>query len=137
MHILICIKNLKGPLFTCLSFFQNNGKQFGKKLVQVGIRTLTSYQQEQADKYRVIIIQCKGFELRKMPKLKGPLYVSIDLDILGPAFAARVSHHGPGRLSTGQLLVIIQSINTTIVETDIVEYNPKKGYQWCYRNSNQ
>ncbi len=56
----------------------------------------------------------------------GPVYISIDLDCLDPAFAPGVSHHEPGGLSTKELLTILQNLRCDIVGADIVEYNPER-----------
>jgi agmatinase len=95
-----------------------------KSLTQVGIRTLTTHQKEQADKFKVEIIEMKDFYYGFLKKLKGPLYVSLDIDVLDPAFAPGVSHHEPGGLSSRQLITIIQAIAVPIVGADIVELNP-------------
>ncbi|MDI9338059.1 MAG: agmatinase [Alphaproteobacteria bacterium] len=93
-------------------------------LTQVGIRTLNTHQKNQALKYHVNIIEMKNFNFDFINALKGPLYISLDLDVLDPAFAPGVSHHEPGGLSTRELLTIIQNIPVNIVGADIVEYNP-------------
>ncbi len=93
-------------------------------ITSVGIRTLNSHQREQAKKYKVNMIEMKDFTIDFITGLKGPLYISLDIDVLDPAFAPGISHHEPGGISTRQLLQIIQSINVEIVGADIVEYNP-------------
>ena len=93
-------------------------------LTQVGIRTFSKHQKEQAAKYNVKVIEMKDFNLDFIKTLKAPLYISLDLDVLDPAFAPGISHHEPGGLSTRQLLHIIQSIDVEVVGADIVEYNP-------------
>ena len=95
-------------------------------LTQVGIRTLNTHQREQANKYGVNIIEMKDFNLGFIQQLSSPLYLSLDLDVLDPAFAPGISHHEPGGLSTRQLITIIQSISVPIVGADIVEYNPTR-----------
>ena len=57
---------------------------------------------------------------------QGPIYLSVDLDCLDPAFAPGVSHHEPGGLSTREVLNIIHHLPGTIVGADIVEYNPER-----------
>jgi arginase family enzyme len=57
---------------------------------------------------------------------EGPLYISLDLDALDPAFAPGVSHHEPGGLSVRDVLGIIQNVSGTVVGADIVEYNPTR-----------
>jgi agmatinase len=95
-----------------------------KSLTQVGIRTLNKHQREQADKYGVKIIEMKKFNLDFLKSLQAPLYISLDIDVLDPAFAPGVSHHEPGGLSTRELITIIQNIDVEIVGADLVEYNP-------------
>jgi len=58
--------------------------------------------------------------------LQGPLYLSLDLDALDPAFAPGVSHQEPGGLSTRDILEIIQQIKVPLVGADIVELNPSR-----------
>jgi agmatinase len=97
-----------------------------KSLTQVGVRTLNTHQKEQAKKYNVTIIEMKDFNLDFIETLKKPLYISLDLDVLDPAFASGISHHEPGGLSTRELISIIHQINVPIVGADIVELNPKR-----------
>jgi len=93
-------------------------------LTQVGIRTLTTHQKEQAAKFGVRIHEMKDFSFDFLNRLKGPLYVSLDLDVLDPAYAPGVSHHEPGGMTSRQLIEIIHSISVPVVGADIVEYNP-------------
>ena len=93
-------------------------------LTQVGVRTLNTHQKEQAKKYNVNVIEMKDFNLDFINTLKKPLYISLDLDVLDPAFAPGISHHEPGGLTNRKLISIIQSINVPIVGADIVELNP-------------
>jgi arginase len=95
-----------------------------KSLTQVGIRTLNTHQREQAEKFGVKMIEMKDFSFDFIQYLKSPLYISLDLDVLDPAFAPGISHHEPGGMSTRELLKIIQNLNVNIVGADIVEYNP-------------
>ncbi|MEM8526086.1 MAG: agmatinase [Bacteroidota bacterium] len=97
-----------------------------KSLTQVGIRTFNAHQREQAEKYKVNVIEMKDFNDDFLETLESPLYISLDLDVLDPAFAPGVSHHEPGGMSTRQLLEIIQRIPVEVVGADIVEYNPMR-----------
>lgn len=97
-----------------------------ESLTQVGIRTFNTHQKEQAEKYQVSVVEAKDFNLDFISSLKGPLYISLDLDVLDPAFAPGVSHHEPGGLSSRNILEIIQKVNVPIVGADIVEYNPMR-----------
>ncbi len=66
-------------------------------LTQVGIRTLNTHQAEQAKKFNVNVIEMKDFSGRfHQTRLKVHFHISLDLDVLDPAFAPGISHHEPG-----------------------------------------
>lgn len=96
------------------------------KLTQVGIRTLNGEQREHAKAFGVEINEMKDLENFLMPQFKNPLYLSLDMDALDPAFAPGVSHHEPGGLSTREVIQLIQKIKVPLVGADIVEYNPTR-----------
>jgi len=100
--------------------------RLAKRLVQVGIRTLNSHQREQAVRFGVEIVPMRAFSIDALPTLRGPLYVSIDLDGIDPAFAPGVSHHEPGGLSVRQVLDILSRIDACLVGADVVELNPDR-----------
>ena len=97
-----------------------------KRLVQVGIRTMTGHQKDQIDKFGVEVYTMNNIEGVKDVQFDGPIYVSIDMDCLDPAFAPGVSHHEPGGMSTREVQDIIQQLQGHIVGADIVEYNPNR-----------
>jgi arginase len=97
-----------------------------KSLTQVGIRTLNTHQKEQAVKFGVNIIEMKDFNYDFIKTLQAPLYISLDLDVLDPAFAPGISHHEPGGMTARELIKIIQHISVSIAGADIVEYNPTR-----------
>jgi len=101
-------------------------EQLAARLVQVGIRTLNSHQAEQVERFGVRVHKAGEWTPEVSLNLSGPLYLSIDLDVLDPAFAPGVSHHEPGGLSVRDVLRIIHSIGVPLVGADIVEYNPKR-----------
>ncbi|WP_136465266.1 agmatinase family protein [Flagellimonas onchidii] len=120
-------ENFEGdPYSHACPFFNIMKDGLVKNLYQVGIRTLNDTQRTNAEKFGVKINEMKDFESFKMPKFKNPLYLSLDLDALDPAYAPGVSHHEPGGLSTRQVIDIIQKIDAPIVGADIVEYNPTR-----------
>lgn len=94
-------------------------------LTQLGVRTLNPHQLAQAEKYGVRIVTMKDFYSTRI-ELPSPLYISLDLDVLDPAFAPGISHHEPGGLSTRELLQVIDTINAEVIGADIVEYNPTR-----------
>ena len=95
-------------------------------LTQVGIRTLEPHQKEQAKRFGVNQIEMNSFSTSFLKDLKGPLYISLDIDVLDPAFAPGVSHHEPGGISTRDLIHMIQNISVPVIGADIVEYNPSR-----------
>ena len=95
-------------------------------LTQIGIRTMNAHQWEQANKFGVKVIEMKDFQLDQMQELKGPLYISLDLDAFDPAYAPGVSHHEPGGFTSRQVLDLIHRINVPVIGADIVELNPKR-----------
>lgn len=98
------------------------------RLVQLGIRTATPHQREQAERFGVEMVELRSWD-RVVPTLHGAVYVTIDLDALDPAFAPGVSHHEPGGLSTRELLDSLQQLATMDVEVvgaDLVELNPTR-----------
>lgn len=99
------------------------------RLVQVGIRTLNPLQRAQADKYMVEVHGMKDLDLSQIKKFDNPLYISLDLDGLDPAYAPGVSHHEPGGLSTRQVIDLIHHVKANVVGADIVEYNPDRDNQ--------
>jgi len=95
-----------------------------QRLVQAGIRTLNGPQKAQAERFGVEIIEMRDWQPGMLLNLAGPLYLSLDMDALDPAFAPGVSHHEPGGFSTRQVIQIIQEIDVPLVGADIVELNP-------------
>lgn len=96
------------------------------RLVQVGIRTLNAHQRAQAERFGVEIVQMGDFSPAAVPVPSAPLYISIDLDGLDPAFAPGVSHHEPGGLSVRQLLDVLAMVKAPFVGADVVELNPDR-----------
>ena len=86
-----------------------------KRLVQLGIRTLTPHQREQAQRFGVEIIPASAWHSAMELDLTPPIYLSLDLDVLDPAFAPGVSHHEPGGLSSREVIGIIQKLEAPLV----------------------
>lgn len=99
--------------------------KLARRLVQVGIRTMNGHQHEQAERFGVEVFEMKDLKDGLALQFDTPVYVSVDMDALDPAFAPGVSHREPGGLTTRQVIEIIQSINAPVVGADIVEFNPK------------
>jgi arginase len=99
---------------------------YASGLTQVGIRTMTRHQQEQADRFGVDVVDMRRLDPRTYQPPRRPVYISLDLDVLDPAFAPGVSHHEPGGLSVRELLTILHRIEGPILGVDLVELNPSR-----------
>jgi arginase len=98
------------------------------RLLQFGIRTMTPHQRDQADRFGVEVHELRDWDHR-MPELSGPVYISIDVDVLDPAFAPGISHNEPGGMTTRQLLDSLRQIDAStaaVVGADVVEINPSR-----------
>lgn len=95
------------------------------RLVQVGIRTATPHLRAQAARFGVQVYGMDRWRDAPIEALHGPLYVSLDLDGLDPAFAPGVAHPEPGGLSTRDVVELLHRIRAPIAGADIVELNPR------------
>lgn len=103
------------------------------RLVQVGLRSVTQHQREQAKRFGVEQYEMRNYK-RDRPVLESlefgeavkGVYVSIDVDCLDPAFAPGVSHYEPGGFSFRDVMNIVHNLQGDIVGGDVVEYNPER-----------
>jgi len=95
-----------------------------KRLIQLGIRTMSGPLEIQADKFGVEVIPMSQLPAYEKLKLEGPIYVSFDMDVLDPAFAPGISHREPGGMSVREALGHLHAIRGNLVGADLVEYNP-------------
>jgi agmatinase len=115
------------PLSHASPFARIMENGLANRLVQVGIRTMNAHCRAQTERFGVEVVEMKDFAADAVPiPSGGPLYISIDLDALDPAFAPGVSHHEPGGLSTRELLSVLHRVREPIIGADIVEYNPTR-----------
>ena len=96
------------------------------RLVQIGIRTLNPHQRRQAERFGVEIHEMKDWRPGLPLDFVGPLYLSLDLDVLDPAFAPGISHPEPGGLSVREVITLIQQLGAPLVGADLVELNPSR-----------
>jgi arginase family enzyme len=95
------------------------------RLIQVGLRTINDHHRAQFERFGVEYIEAAHCSKELKLDLRMPVYLSMDIDALDPAYAPGVSHREPGGLSTRQVIDLIQSVDQPIVAADIVEYNPR------------
>ncbi|SNS23470.1 agmatinase [Sphingomonas laterariae] len=114
------------PLSHASPFARIMERGLARRLVQVGIRTLNRHCREQAARFGVEIVAMRDFTLDAVPGLDGPVYLSLDIDGIDPAFAPGVSHVEPGGLTVREVLALIHRIRAPLVGADIVEFNPTR-----------
>jgi arginase len=100
-------------------------EQLADRLIQVGLRTVNDHHREQFRRFGVETIAAGRCGQNIRLDLTTPVYISMDIDALDPAFAPGVGHREPGGLTTRQVIDLIQSIDQPVVAADIVEYNPR------------
>ena len=73
-------------------------ERLATRLIQVGVRTLNGHQRAQAAKFGVETLGAERWRdaIPQVGRIKGPLYVSLDLDVLEPMLAPGLSHPEPG-----------------------------------------
>ena len=96
------------------------------RLVQVGIRTATPHQREQAQRFGVERVEMKDWHDGLRFAFDGPTYLSLDLDALDPAYAPGVSHHEPGGFNVREVMGLLRNLQADLVGADIVELNPMR-----------
>ena len=95
------------------------------RLIQVGLRTVNDHHRDQFERFGVETVEMARCGGKLEFDLATPVYLSMDINALDPAYAPGVSHREPGGLSPRQVIDLIQAIDRPIVAADIVEYNPR------------
>ncbi|MFB6285499.1 MAG: agmatinase [Candidatus Bipolaricaulia bacterium] len=95
----------------------------GDRITQAGVRAWTPEQREIADQHGI-----KTFSVGEIAPFRyetsKPVYLSLDIDVLDPAFAPGVGNPVPGGLSSRALIDLVQGLDVHIVGMDLVEVNP-------------
>ncbi|HWN66964.1 MAG TPA: agmatinase [Haliangium sp.] len=102
-----------------------------RRLVQLGIRALSPSQREQGKRFGVQMVSMRRWQADLdvvALGLEPPLYVSLDLDVLDPAYAPGVSHYEPGGASVRDVLRVIQGLPVAPIGADVVELNPRRDH---------
>jgi arginase len=97
-------------------------------LVQIGIRASNPHLREQAQRFGVVTFGAEETQAAIASLPSGPVYLSIDLDGLDPAFAPGVKHYEPGGLTVREVLAVIAAIPGPLVGADIVELCPERDH---------
>jgi arginase len=100
-------------------------ERLADRLIQVGLRTINDHHRDQFKRFGVEVIEAGRCGENLRVDIGTPVYVSIDMDSLDPAYAPGVSHREPGGLSPRQVINLLHTLDQPIVAADIVEYNPR------------
>lgn len=91
------------------------------RLIQVGLRTITDHHRDQFRRFGVEVIEAARCHDNMRLEFNTPVYISMDIDALDPAYAPAVSHREPGGLSVRQVINLIQSVQHPIVAAKLVK----------------
>ena len=102
-------------------------ERLATRLIQVGLRTLTPHQREQIATLKTEVYGAEQWRgvIPIVAQLRGPVYVSLDIDVLEPMLAPGISHPEPGGLTVRDVLEVLGALQTEVVGADVVEYNPR------------
>jgi arginase family enzyme len=101
-------------------------ESLASRMMSVGIRAANPHQREQAERFGVETVFAGEDWRPAVASLEPPVYLSIDLDVLDPAFAPGLSHPEPGGLSVREVIELIQALPHAPVGADLVELNPDR-----------
>jgi agmatinase len=123
-----------------------NGTRFGQATVmrriseivpvyEIGVRSLSTEEKNFIDENKIPVLYNHDFQsnpalLDKMlKKIRGPVYLSIDMDVFDPSLVPAVGTPEPGGLSWQQVLDIARIIadRFDVVGADIMELCPAQG----------
>lgn len=94
------------------------------RLIQIGIRATTAHQREQQSRFGVEVFPPDSLHELQGVQISAPVYLSLDIDAIDPAFAPGVSHREPGGLTVRDVIRVVGSLKGKVVAADLVEYNP-------------
>jgi len=102
-----------------------------KDLIQIGIRSCSAEEMSFARENKITyftpheVNENIGLIKNTIKNIEGPLYVSVDMDVLDPAYAPSVSTPAPCGLNPFQLESLIHSLkDKKVVGFDLVEVSP-------------
>ncbi len=93
-----------------------------KRIIQVGARSFSAEEREFSRKNNIL----KSLERLPGFGFKGPVYITVDMDVFDPAFAPGVSTPEPNGLDPGEFLETINSMKNQmdVIGFDVVETCP-------------
>ncbi len=104
-------------------------------LIQIGIRAVSKEEIEYANKQEITFYTCNAIRKEGATTIAHrindaippgpPIYISIDMDVLDPAYAPAVGNPEAGGLTTSELLTILGVIAPRAMIFDITEVAPQ------------
>ena len=103
--------------------------EMGANLVQIGIRSASQDEEEYVKStYNIQTFRNKDVHRHMdaieyyLTNIDGPIYISIDMDVVDPAFAPNVGNPTPGGLFISEVETILESLTRkNVVGLDVVE----------------
>jgi agmatinase len=96
------------------------------RLITVGLRAFNDHHRAQFKRFGVETVEADQCHDALRFDFDTPVYVTIDMDGVDPAYAPGVSHREPGGLSPRWIINLLHRIDSPIVGGDIVECNPRR-----------
>ncbi|MDD5416458.1 MAG: arginase family protein [Candidatus Aenigmarchaeota archaeon] len=94
-------------------------KGYNVYLMVYGLRAISKAEKEYLNTRKVKVIEAFDFS-----KIKGPTFISIDLDVFDPAIMPAVGNPEPDGITFSELIGILGNLETDIIGFDFVEYTP-------------
>ncbi|MCD6367714.1 MAG: arginase family protein [Candidatus Aenigmarchaeota archaeon] len=93
--------------------------KLGFRVVQIGVRSWEEYEEENKKKFEI---------LDDLNNVKGPIYLTVDIDVFDPAYAPDTGFKEPNGLSPQEVFEIIDQVFKTgkVIGMDVVEISSKK-----------
>ncbi len=108
----------------------------GIPILQVGVRACSKEEYEYAEENGIALVPAHEVHLspsyavdriREFQEKHGKLYVTVDVDVLDPAFAPEVGNPEPGGLTTTELISLLEECHN-VVGGDVVEVVPSGSF---------
>jgi agmatinase len=104
-------------------------------LIQIGIRAVSKEEFDYAQEHKITYYSCNDIRKEGAAIIARrindaippgpPLYISIDMDVLDPAYAPAVGNPEAGGLTTSELLTILRVVTPRAMIFDITEITPQ------------
>jgi len=102
------------------------------KIIHLGVRSGCEEDIMNVKKFNNIILNSLDMKLL-LENIKGDVYITLDVDVLDPAYMPATGTPEPLGISYGNLLNILVSVcnNKNVIGMDVVELSPREGLHFC------